>query len=110
MLLKPAVGTHKRTVSTAAAVARIDAAGSAVLRGAEIVVRALVTVAVFVVLRWEMARRALADPLPVGYVRANGRSVFRCVWCGSITPEGEMFRLTCCHMAAREVYLRRNHG
>lgn len=102
MLLKPTIGTHARTVSTAAVIGRIDAAGSGVLCVAERIVRAAVTLAVFIVLRWEATRRAFADPLPVGYIKLEGRHVFRCAWCGSLTEEGGEYPLTCCGMAARE--------
>lgn len=99
-LAKPPLGPTPRTIVTWRTVARLDRSAAATLHVCWWVLNALLVAVVSVVLWFERAHRTVARPEPIGWCKnQNGYSSdFRCMWCGTLTREGECIQLTCCAM------------
>lgn len=104
----PTLDPTIRTRATAKTIAWLDREANRVLSGCRSVINVVLWAAVWAVLAVESARGIAGHEASGWRDRKDGRygKEFYCGWCGSVTPEGNHFQLTCCAMACEEYWRR----
>ena len=93
-----------RTLATRRTIAALDRAATRVLRVCWWFINTALWCAVSALLAVERARRRAGLGPTSGVVRTEKGRAFRCMWCGSDTPESETPRLSCCSQEMRRVF------